>query len=144
MKQTKISVKDFGPGISPKDQHRIFEKYYRVQTNADRIPGTGMGLAIARVICRGTDESYIIQAAIESFDAFVFRSVELQIQEIHALKLMGIATSPKQQKQELRLHSALNHQTTYHLISCNSSCQMSSRRYIVLRVCAHNDRRILY
>src|SRR5262249_27512395 len=45
-----ISVKDFGPGISPKDQNRIFEKYYRVKDNTDRIPGTGMGLAIARNI----------------------------------------------------------------------------------------------
>jgi two-component system sensor histidine kinase KdpD len=45
-----ISVKDFGPGISSKDQNRIFEKYYRVKDNTDRIPGTGMGLAIARNI----------------------------------------------------------------------------------------------
>src|SRR5204863_7018197 len=35
-----------------------------------------------------------------------------------ALKLMAIATSLKQRRRELRLHSALNHQTTYHLISC--------------------------
>jgi two-component system sensor histidine kinase KdpD len=45
-----FSVKDFGPGIAPKDQKRIFEKYYRVKDDTDRIPGTGMGLAIARNI----------------------------------------------------------------------------------------------
>jgi len=45
-----VSVKDFGPGISSKDQQRIFEKYYRAKNRADRIPGTGMGLAIARNI----------------------------------------------------------------------------------------------
>jgi two-component system sensor histidine kinase KdpD len=45
-----VSVKDFGPGIAPKDQKRIFEKYYRVRDNTDSIPGTGMGLAIARNI----------------------------------------------------------------------------------------------
>jgi len=46
----KISVKDFGPGIAPKDRQRIFEKYYRVQDNTGRIPGTGIGLTIARDI----------------------------------------------------------------------------------------------
>ena len=46
----KISVKDSGPGIAPKERQRIFEKYYRVQDNMDRIPGTGMGLTIARDI----------------------------------------------------------------------------------------------
>jgi two-component system sensor histidine kinase KdpD len=45
-----FGVKDFGPGIAPKDQKRIFEKYYRVKDDTDRIPGTGMGLAIARNI----------------------------------------------------------------------------------------------
>src|SRR5205085_1026866 len=46
----KISVKDFGPGIAAKDRQRIFEKYYRVQDNTSRIPGTGIGLTIARDI----------------------------------------------------------------------------------------------
>src|SRR5436305_7519704 len=61
-----------------------------------------------------------------------------------ALKLMDIASFPKQRKQELRLYFAINLQTTYHPISCNSSCQMLSRRFIALHVCAHNDSRILY
>jgi len=46
----RIAVKDYGPGIAADDQKRIFEKYYRVKDNTDRIPGTGMGLAIARNI----------------------------------------------------------------------------------------------
>ena len=45
----QISVKDFGPGIPPKDLSRIFEKYYRVE-GSGRVPGTGMGLTIARDI----------------------------------------------------------------------------------------------
>ena len=48
----KISVKDFGPGIAPKNLRRIFEKYYRVEDNASRIPGTGIGLSIARDIVK--------------------------------------------------------------------------------------------
>lgn len=45
----KVAVKDFGPGIPEKDLSRIFEKYYRVE-GSGRIPGTGMGLTIARDI----------------------------------------------------------------------------------------------
>jgi two-component system sensor histidine kinase KdpD len=45
----QISVKDFGPGIPPKDLSRIFEKYYRSEGGGG-VPGTGMGLTIARDI----------------------------------------------------------------------------------------------
>jgi two-component system sensor histidine kinase KdpD len=45
----QISVKDVGPGIPAKDLSHIFEKYYRVE-GSGRIPGTGMGLTIARDI----------------------------------------------------------------------------------------------
>jgi len=45
----QISVKDSGPGISPKDLSHVFERYYRVE-GSGRIPGTGMGLTIARDI----------------------------------------------------------------------------------------------
>jgi two-component system sensor histidine kinase KdpD len=63
-----ISVKDFGPGIAAKDRQRIFEKYYRVHGNSDRIPGTGMGLTIAReiVVAHGGDiwgESTVAQGS---------------------------------------------------------------------------------
>jgi len=45
-----ISVSDRGPGIPPHEQPRIFEKFYRLKTDRNRIPGTGVGLAIAREI----------------------------------------------------------------------------------------------
>jgi two-component system sensor histidine kinase KdpD len=45
----QISVKDFGPGIPSKDLSRIFEKYYRAESGGG-VPGTGMGLTIARDI----------------------------------------------------------------------------------------------
>src|SRR5438552_15227450 len=38
----QISVKDFGPGISPKNLQTISEKNYRVEDNTARIPGTGL------------------------------------------------------------------------------------------------------
>jgi two-component system sensor histidine kinase KdpD len=44
----KVSVKDEGAGIPAKERAHIFERYYRVSTNADRVPGTGLGLHIAK------------------------------------------------------------------------------------------------
>jgi two-component system, NtrC family, sensor histidine kinase KinB len=44
----QFSVKDEGIGIQEKDQHRIFEKFYRVSDNDQS--GAGLGLAIAREI----------------------------------------------------------------------------------------------
>jgi two-component system sensor histidine kinase KdpD len=45
-----VSVANEGPGISPREQQAIFEKFYRGNDVRDRIPGTGMGLTIAREI----------------------------------------------------------------------------------------------
>jgi two-component system, OmpR family, sensor histidine kinase KdpD len=45
-----ISVADQGPGIAEHDLAHLFERFYRGKGTRDRIPGTGMGLAIAREI----------------------------------------------------------------------------------------------
>jgi two-component system sensor histidine kinase KdpD len=45
-----IEVSDRGTGIEPSDQVLIFEKFYRGRAQAQRRPGTGMGLAISRAI----------------------------------------------------------------------------------------------
>ena len=44
-----ISVSDQGPGISPKDQARLFERFYRTETG-QRSGGMGLGLYIVRQI----------------------------------------------------------------------------------------------
>jgi two-component system phosphate regulon sensor histidine kinase PhoR len=46
-----IRVKDTGMGISPEDQQRIFQRFYRVKDEKTRyINGTGLGLAIVKSI----------------------------------------------------------------------------------------------
>jgi two-component system sensor histidine kinase KdpD len=48
--QLVTSVADRGPGIDSFEQSLIFEKFYRGQNQRYTAPGTGMGLAIAKVI----------------------------------------------------------------------------------------------
>lgn len=49
-----ISTADQGIGISPEDLIPLFEKFYRVRRNPHlQIPGTGLGLPIARAIIEG-------------------------------------------------------------------------------------------
>lgn len=45
----QISVHDQGPGIQPSDQKQLFDKFYRSdQLQVQDIPGTGLGLNIAK------------------------------------------------------------------------------------------------
>ena len=52
--QATISVMDRGPGISPDELERVFEKFYRGRlagsSSGHKVEGTGMGLAIAKGI----------------------------------------------------------------------------------------------
>lgn len=52
-KKLKITVKDTGIGMSEADSRRLFEKFYRIKNEktAD-IPGTGLGLWIAKEIAK--------------------------------------------------------------------------------------------
>jgi two-component system sensor histidine kinase KdpD len=45
----RITVADRGPGIPEADRERIFERFYRGRAAA-RVPGSGIGLAVAREI----------------------------------------------------------------------------------------------
>jgi signal transduction histidine kinase len=50
-KSATISIADTGIGISPEDQDRIFERFYRADQLFDpKTPGTGLGLAIVHAI----------------------------------------------------------------------------------------------
>jgi signal transduction histidine kinase len=46
-----VSVQDNGIGIAPENQHRLFEKFYRIRRrDTVHIRGTGLGLAIVKSI----------------------------------------------------------------------------------------------
>ncbi len=47
--EVRVSVSDQGPGIAGIEQERVFDKFYRTP-GSERLPGTGLGLTIARLI----------------------------------------------------------------------------------------------
>ena len=44
----RFEVNDSGPGIALADRERIFEPFFRVRRAGAQVPGSGLGLAVAR------------------------------------------------------------------------------------------------
>jgi signal transduction histidine kinase len=49
-----VRVKDFGPGIKPEEQEKIFERFYKVDKSRHNHSGSGMGLSIAKEYAKKT------------------------------------------------------------------------------------------
>ena len=66
------SVADRGPGIDSFEQSLIFEKFYRGQHQRYTAPGTGMGLAIAKVIVEAHGGTVAVVSQLGSGSVFSF------------------------------------------------------------------------
>lgn len=66
---TTIAVRDTGPGIGAEDLERIFEPFYRGQAQKS-IPGTGLGLPIAKRIAEGHGGTLEVQTVLGEGTAF--------------------------------------------------------------------------
>ena len=59
----RLEIADTGIGISRAEQHRLFERFFRATTAAERhIPGTGLGLYIARAIVEAHGGSISVES----------------------------------------------------------------------------------
>lgn len=67
-----ISIADRGSGIDPFEQSLIFEKFYRGQNQRYTAPGTGMGLAIAKVIVEAHGGTIGVVSQLGSGSVFSF------------------------------------------------------------------------
>jgi signal transduction histidine kinase len=67
--EVSIIVRDTGPGISLEDLEHIFEPFYRGQAQKS-IPGTGLGLPIAKRIAEGHGGRVEVQTALGQGSAF--------------------------------------------------------------------------
>ena len=65
-------VADIGPGIEPSEIHQIFDKFYRGKQQRHRVPGTGMGLAVARAIVEAQGGTIEVASEVARGSVFTF------------------------------------------------------------------------
>ena len=69
-----IQVIDRGVGIDPKDQGRLFERFYRVPTPENRsLPGTGLGLSLVAHIVKAHGGSVSVESEPGKGSTFTIR-----------------------------------------------------------------------
>ncbi len=72
--QVEISVSDQGIGISPAEQPRVFERFYRVDSARSRATGgTGLGLSIVRHVCENHGGQVSVWSVEGSGSTFTLR-----------------------------------------------------------------------
>ena len=63
--ELRIEVSDTGIGLSPDDQSRVFERFYRVDRARSReLGGTGLGLSIVKNTVRGMGGDVGVDSAV--------------------------------------------------------------------------------
>jgi signal transduction histidine kinase len=68
-----LTVEDQGIGIPPEDQERIFDRFQRGSNVVGRIPGTGIGLAVARQIIEAHEGSIRVTSQSGQGTTFAIR-----------------------------------------------------------------------
>ena len=70
-----ITVKDFGPGISEKDQVRIFERFYQTDKSRKGGPGrgVGLGLAIAKQVVLAHGGTISVESRLDAGSTFMVK-----------------------------------------------------------------------
>jgi signal transduction histidine kinase len=69
----RVAVRDTGRGIPPEDLERIFDRYYRVQSEPGReVEGSGLGLAIVRQILQVHGCTILAEAPAGGGSLFTF------------------------------------------------------------------------
>ncbi len=69
-----IDIQDTGIGIAPEELHRIFDRFYRVNSDRSRTSGgSGLGLAIASAIVKAHRGSLQVQSKLGKGSTFTIR-----------------------------------------------------------------------
>ena len=65
-----VSVIDFGIGMSPSDQTKIFERFYRAEEKKNQTPGLGMGLYISSEIIKEHNGEISVESKLNEGSVF--------------------------------------------------------------------------
>lgn len=68
----KISVTDYGMGISSQDQARIFDRFFRARNIQQKFPGLGIGLYISHEIVASHSGTLWVESEIDKGSTFSF------------------------------------------------------------------------
>lgn len=71
-----MEVRDTGRGISPEDQKRLFQRFYRAGNAQDEVQGTGLGLVIAKRIAESHEGSISVESILGKGSTFTVRLPE--------------------------------------------------------------------
>ena len=81
-----VSVTDQGEGLSPEDQERVFERFYRVDAARSRhTGGTGLGLSIVKHVVANHGGEVTLWSQPGQGSTFTIRLPELEGQDMTAL-----------------------------------------------------------
>jgi len=84
----QFSIKDYGKGMSPRDQIRVFEPFYQVDAGSKEFGGTGLGLAICRGIVEAQKGKIWIQSIEGQGSTFYFTIPLKPIEKIQPIKVL--------------------------------------------------------
>lgn len=84
-----FSVRDYGMGIKPEDQLRIFEPFYQVEKHSKRrYGGTGLGLTICRGIIEAQNGKIWVESKVGKGSKFYFTVPLKPVKEIKPIRLL--------------------------------------------------------
>jgi hypothetical protein len=85
----QFSIKDYGKGMSPTDQIRVYEPFYQVEDNEGKdYGGTGLGLAICRGIVEAQKGKIWIHSMEGKGSTFYFTVPLKPIEKVQPIKVL--------------------------------------------------------
>ncbi len=78
-----IGIEDNGPGIPESEQQRIFERFYRIRKDRNKVKGTGLGLAICRNILKALGGEIWVESPVSGSDYGCIIWFSLNKSELH-------------------------------------------------------------
>jgi signal transduction histidine kinase len=72
-KKVLVSVRDYGIGINPENQRKIFERFFRVRDGFETtFPGLGIGLYVSSVIVKKHEGDIFVKSRLGDGSTFIF------------------------------------------------------------------------